>query len=48
LAKEKNEKFVESYSRMINLFTREFSIEFCKENGEINWEKLVFFNSSNE
>jgi len=45
-AKEKNDEFVKSYSQMINGFTREFSIEFCKENGEIDWEKLVVFNSS--
>jgi hypothetical protein len=44
-AKEKNDSFMESYSSMINKFTREFSTEFCNENGEINWEKLVEFNS---
>lgn len=44
-AKEKNEEFIKSYSIMINKFTREFSNEFCKENGEIDWEKLVRFNS---
>jgi hypothetical protein len=45
-AKEKNEEFLKSYSQMINKFTREFSNEFCKENGEIDWEKLVRFNSA--
>lgn len=45
-AKEKNDNFVNSYSRLINKFTREFSIEFCKDNGEIDWEKLVKFNSA--
>ena len=45
-AKEKNDNFVKSYSQMINKFTKEFSNEFCKDNGEIDWEKLVRFNSS--
>jgi hypothetical protein len=45
-AKEKNEEFLKSYSQMINKFTREFSNEFCKKNGEIDWEKLVRFNSA--
>ena len=45
-AKEKNDEFVYSYSHMINKFTREFSNEFCKDNGEIFWEKLVSFNSA--
>lgn len=44
-AKEKNETFEKSYSNMINKFTREFTQDFCKEDGEINWEKLVEFNS---
>lgn len=44
-SKEKNDLFLASYSRMINQITREFSIEFCDENGEINWRKLVEFNS---
>ena len=33
---------------MINKFTKEFAIEFCKDNGEIDWEKLVRFNSSSD
>ena len=45
-SKEKNEEFLNSYYRMINKFTREFSINFCKENGDIDWDKLVIFNSS--
>ena len=34
-----------SYSKMINKFTKEFITDFCKENGEIDWKKLVEFNS---
>ncbi len=45
-AKEKNEDFMKSYSKMINKFTKEFSNEFCNNNGEIDWVKLVQFNSS--
>ena len=45
-AKEKNDEFLKSYAQMINKFTLEFSNEFCKKSGEIDWEKLVRFNSS--
>ncbi|MBC8525386.1 MAG: cytosolic protein [Candidatus Cloacimonetes bacterium] len=44
-AKEKNEEFLEAYSQIINNFTFEFGKDFCEE-GKINWEKLVQFNSS--
>ncbi|WIM92127.1 PmeII family type II restriction endonuclease [Porphyromonas gingivalis] len=45
-AKQKNEEFINSYSKTINKFTKEFTKEFCKEDGDIDWEKLVRFNSS--
>jgi hypothetical protein len=44
-AKERNDEFVKSYAQMINIFTKEFSNDFCKDSGEINWDKLVRFNS---
>jgi hypothetical protein len=44
-AKEKNEEFSEKYAKVINTFTREFSIEYCDEEGSILWKKLVKFNS---
>ena len=44
-AKDKNHDFTLSYAKMINKFTREFTNDFCKENGEIDWNKLVCFNS---
>ncbi len=44
-AKERNDEFQQSYSRMINQFTKEFIQDFCDENGDINWKKLVEFNS---
>jgi hypothetical protein len=45
-AKEKNDAFLESYSRMINKFTKEFTLDFCDDSGQINWKKLVEFNSA--
>jgi len=44
-ARKQNDNFRQSYSQMINLFTKQFSIEFCKKNGEIDWENLLKFNS---
>jgi len=44
-AKEKTDEFIKSYSFMINKFTKEFANNFCKKTGEIDWEKLVQFNS---
>jgi len=45
-AKEKNDTFMESYSQIINRFTKEFTNEFCENNGSINWKKLVQLNSA--
>lgn len=44
-AKEKNEEFLNAYSKLINKFTLEFGKDFCVD-GEINWDVLVKFNSS--
>lgn len=44
-AKERNDDFMISYAKMINLFTKEFADTFCKTDGTIDWEKLVKFNS---
>jgi len=44
-AKEKNEEFTNEYSMLINRFSRQFTDIFCKANGQIDWEKLVEFNS---
>lgn len=46
LAKERNDDFIQSYSQMINKFTKEFAEIFCTEKGTIDWDKLVRFNSS--
>lgn len=45
-AKEKNDDFMNSYSQMINKFTRDFSNTFCDASGAIDWTQLVIFNSS--
>jgi len=42
----RNDEYQESYSKIINRFTKEFANEFCKDNGDIDWKKLVTFNSS--
>lgn len=44
-AAERNEEYQILYSQMINKFTIQFSKVFCNENGKIDWEKLVKFNS---
>lgn len=44
-AKERNDEFMKSYAQMINKFTKEFVVDFCKDNGEVDWKKLVIFNS---
>lgn len=45
-AKERNEDFQIAYAKVINLFTKEFIEEFCSSDGQIEWEKIVQFNSS--
>lgn len=45
-AKERNDDFIQSYSQMVNRFTKEFADTFCLDDGSINWNKLVQFNSS--
>lgn len=45
-AKEKNDEFILSYSKMINVFTKEFADNFCMKDESIDWERLVKFNSS--
>ncbi len=47
-ARKRNEDFQKEYDTMITRFAFEFSKIFCFENGEINWRKLVEFNSKTE
>lgn len=44
-AKEKNVEFMQAYAKMLNIFTKEFINDFCKSDGEIDWEFLVRYNS---
>ena len=44
-AKSKNEEYQISYARIVNKFTKEFSNQFCSVEGDIDWEKLIRFNS---
>jgi hypothetical protein len=45
-AEAKNLEFKESYGNLVNRLTKEFLQDFCKESGEIDWDKLVRFNSA--
>lgn len=45
-AKEKNDQFFNEYSKVVNKFTGEFIQDFCDWKGQILWEKIVQFNSS--
>jgi hypothetical protein len=47
-AEQKNNDFNQSYGNLKNRLTLEFLTEFCQENGSIDWEKLLIFNSSFE
>lgn len=38
-------KYKESYNKASNRLVREFSNAFCRDDGSIDWEKLVEFNS---
>jgi hypothetical protein len=44
-AKERNENFQKQYIQTINILTKQFITDFCKENGEIDWHKIVVLNS---
>jgi|TARA_R110000744_G_scaffold53879_1_gene114775 hypothetical protein len=45
LALEKNEEYLKFYAQKINIFTKELANDFFKDNGEIDWNKLLEFNS---
>ncbi|MBI9038849.1 MAG: cytosolic protein [Bacteroidales bacterium] len=44
-AKQRNDEFLQSYSQMINKFTKEFVNDFCLKTGDIDWNNLVKYNS---
>lgn len=39
------ERYQESYAKASNRLVMQFTTKFCEEDGTINWEKLVCFNS---
>jgi hypothetical protein len=45
-SKVKNDEYEQLYVRTINRFTIEFSNAFCKDNGDLEWDKIVRFNSA--
>lgn len=45
-ARQHNEAFIKQRDKIMNIFTKEFMTDFCV-NGEIDWKKLVQFNSGN-
>ncbi len=47
-AKEKSDEFMQSYTQMINKFTGEFIQNYCLFSGEIDWNKIIQFNSAKE
>jgi len=46
-SKEKNDSYLQSYAQMLNKFILKFTTEFC-DDGIINWERIVKFNSAIE
>jgi len=46
-AKEKNEAFVKAYAQALNIFTLQFTQEYCI-NGAIDWNNIVSLNSGIE
>jgi len=46
-AREKNEDFLNQYTKALNKLTQVFSEMFC-DDGTINWEKIIRFNSQSK
>lgn len=44
-AEERNLNFNNEYNDVLNKFTEEFTIKYCKKDNSIDWEKLLKFNS---
>ncbi len=40
-------EFEESYGKAENRMIREFTVKYCKEDGSIDWDTLIKFNSGN-
>lgn len=46
-AKYHNDQYLAAREKAYNRLTRELLLDFCNESGEIDWAKLLRFNSSN-
>jgi hypothetical protein len=46
-AQRHNDLFLFEKNNTYNRLVREFTIDFCEDNGQIDWAKLVSFNSGN-
>jgi hypothetical protein len=46
-ARQHNDAYTEAKSLALNRLTRELLVDFCTEAGEIDWAKLLRFNSGN-
>lgn len=46
-AKEHNEQFIEEKAKALNRFIVPFIQQFCEPSGDIDWEKLIKYNSGN-
>lgn len=44
-ARERNEAFSKAYAAVLNRFTRDVLQGYCSEAGELDWKKLLKFNS---
>jgi len=40
-AKERNDDFMREYSKVLNVFTRDFTLAYCTEDGAIAWDRIV-------
>lgn len=38
-------EFEEAYAKAENRMVREFTVKYCKEDGSIDWDTLIRFNS---
>jgi hypothetical protein len=45
-AKHQNDQFQEEYAKVVNRFSRQLLTDFCHDDGQIDWEKLVSFTSA--
>jgi hypothetical protein len=47
-AKERNQEFSKEYSKVENRFTAQFIKDYCRDDGAIDWGRIVAFNSATE